>query len=99
MWSCFSGSARRDEEWDHPGVIGNADPAGGLNLTHTDWLAIDLKWVEVADAVLRLPGESKGADMETHHARLHGIPVFTDVLDVLCWAENQRRQQTTFTNS
>ena len=49
-------------------------------LTYQDWIDTDLVWVEVADAVLRLPGESKGADLETAHAKLLGIPVVT-------WAE------------
>lgn len=44
--------------------------------SHEDWLSIDLPWVAVADAVLRLPGESKGADMEVAKAMELGIPVF-----------------------
>ncbi len=40
------------------------------------WLSIDLPWVSVADAMLRLPGESKGADMEVMCALENNIPVF-----------------------
>lgn len=40
-----------------------------------DWLDADLGWVEVCDVVLRLPGESSGADAEVDHARKHNIPV------------------------
>lgn len=48
------------------------------------WLyTVDLPWVEVADAVLRLPGESKGADVECQHARERDIPVFHTVQEVL----------------
>ena len=43
--------------------------------THEDWLAIDLSWVAVADALIRLPGESTGADAEVAEAKKHGVPV------------------------
>lgn len=55
------------------------------DFTHEDWLGIDLPWVSVADAVLRLPGESDGADMETAVAEMKGIPVFHSI-DDLCHA-------------
>lgn len=40
------------------------------------WMNMDLEWIKVCDAILRLPGESKGADLETEYARDVGIPVF-----------------------
>lgn len=46
-------------------------------IDHATWLEQDLPWVAVSDMVLRLPGESKGADMETDFARENGIPVMT----------------------
>ncbi len=49
---------------------------------HRQWLDNDLPWVECADVVLRLPGESKGADVEVAHAEKHGIPVVYDVDDL-----------------
>lgn len=39
------------------------------------WLELDLVWMSVCDVVVRLPGESKGADLECEHARNQGIPV------------------------
>jgi len=56
----------------------------GLSMMHPDakniswqcWIDSDLKWVEVSDFVIRLPGESTGADVETAHAEARGIPVF-----------------------
>jgi hypothetical protein len=42
---------------------------------HEDWLGIDLPWVAVCDAILRLPGESKGADAEVKCAEDNNIPV------------------------
>jgi hypothetical protein len=57
----------------------------GVKYEHEVWIEMDLRWVEVCDAVLRLPGESKGADEETAHARKLGIPVVeeSDTLDAL----------------
>lgn len=40
------------------------------------WYEYDLSWLEVCDAVLRLPGESEGADMEVARARELGLPVY-----------------------
>lgn len=50
------------------------------------WLAYDLAWLLVCDAVLRLPGLSPGADREVQHARDLGIPVFVAVEILLEWA-------------
>jgi hypothetical protein len=47
----------------------NADEWHGL----LEW---DLEWVSVSEAVFRLPGESKGADLEVRMARELSIPVF-----------------------
>jgi len=43
------------------------------------WMQCDFPWVEVADAVLRLPGYSQGADREVAHALENNIPVFHSV--------------------
>jgi hypothetical protein len=40
------------------------------------WLEIDSAFLEVCDAVFRMEGESKGADMEVGLAKKLGIPVF-----------------------
>ena len=44
--------------------------------THDEWLAIDLSWVAVADALIRLPGESTGADAEVAQAKRCCVPVY-----------------------
>lgn len=49
---------------------------------YEDWIKVDLEWVLVCDAVLRLTGESKGADGEVKYANDHGIPVFTSVSEL-----------------
>ncbi len=54
-----------------------------LSMMHPDarniswhlWISSDLKFVEVSDMVVRLPGESKGADEEVLHAEKHGINI------------------------
>lgn len=60
-------------------VVCRASAEGNDELSYADWLGVDLPWVEVSDAVLRLPGESTGADAETAHAARHGVPVFDSV--------------------
>lgn len=50
---------------------------------YEDWMRIDLAWVAAADAVLRLPGHSPGADREEACAIAHGVPVFHSLADLL----------------
>ena len=44
---------------------------------YEDWIRLDKEWLKVCDAVVRLPGESPGADRETALARELKISVFT----------------------
>ncbi len=60
------------------------------NIEHATWIECDLPWVEVADAVLRLSGESVGADAECEHAERHGVPVFRDMGHLWAWLESMR---------
>lgn len=55
------------------------------NVAHGVWLASDLAFIEVCHVVVRLVGESVGADMETAHADKLGIPVVR--VDESEWAE------------
>jgi len=50
---------------------------------HDTWVAVDLQWVAVSDAVLRLPGRSSGADAEVRHAQHLGIPVYHDIEELI----------------
>lgn len=43
------------------------------------WIEYDLEWLSTCDAVLRLPGDSPGADVEVVSARSLSIPVFYSV--------------------
>lgn len=49
---------------------------------YEDWMRIDLAWLRAADAVLRLPGESSGADREVALAHELGIPVIHTPADL-----------------
>lgn len=40
-----------------------------------EWLDIDFDWIARCDVLIRLPGESAGADAEIKHAIEIGIPV------------------------
>ena len=54
---------------------------------YQDWINIDLEWVKSCDAVLRLDGESKGADGEVNFAEALGIPVFYTIKDLKHWRQ------------
>jgi hypothetical protein len=49
---------------------------------YQDWLDYDNEWVKLCNAVLRLPGESSGADGEEELARALEIPVFYSIEDL-----------------
>jgi hypothetical protein len=86
-WSCYAGDcqpavgalgsvwARADGNAHFPDIPGDA------------YVEMDLAWVRVSEAVLRLPGESVGADLEVQCAKENGIPVFYTVEDVVSWGK------------
>ena len=43
---------------------------------YEDWLAQDFCWLEACEAIVRLPGDSAGADREVAYAQRLGMPVF-----------------------
>jgi hypothetical protein len=47
------------------------------------WLKQDMEWLRVSDVVLRIPGESKGGDLEVKEAQRLGIPVFFSVKELI----------------
>lgn len=53
--------------------------------THAEWMEHDYAWLGLCHAVLRLPGASKGADLEEEFARARGIPVFHDLAALVAW--------------
>lgn len=46
------------------------------------WIELTLDYMSKCDAVLRLPGDSPGADGEVHKALEWGIPVFRSIEDI-----------------
>lgn len=58
--------------------------------TYEEFIAWDKAWVLACDALLRLEGYSEGADREVAFARLHGIPVFTTVEELVEWRDRTR---------
>lgn len=49
------------------------------------WLDQDIGWLLKCDYLVRLPGESSGADGEMIVAKNNGIPVFFNVAGCLDW--------------
>jgi hypothetical protein len=64
---------------------------------YDEWIAFDLDEIESQDVVLRLPGESKGADKETERAIDLLMPVITGTTDdqvvqgLVDWRERYER--------
>lgn len=54
------------------------------------WYAYDLAVLKRCDAVLRLPGDSTGADREVAFAESRSIPVFLEVNALYRWAGEWR---------
>lgn len=50
---------------------------------YEDWIRIDNDWIVECDYVLRLPGESSGADNEEMLAKSIGIPVVYSIDELL----------------
>jgi len=46
---------------------------------YQDWIKLDNEWVLACDAVLRLEGQSSGADGEVKLAKENNIPVFYSI--------------------
>ena len=80
--SVFAGSAN---EWPAFFSAILAEARAVHSIPWEKWLAISCEWITACDAVLRLPGESKGADLETEIANTKGIPVFTDLATLIAF--------------
>ena len=65
-----------------------------IDLTHPrpweDWMRLDLAWLKVAEAVVRIPGESRGADEEWMFAVSREIPCFFTVSAFVEWANEKK---------
>jgi hypothetical protein len=58
--------------------------------TYEDWMALDFESIGMADMLLRLPGDSRGADREVAEARRLGIPVYYSVETLLAGIPAER---------
>jgi len=54
---------------------------------YQDWIELDLEWIPVCDVILRLDGESSGADNEVQHALKYGIDVCFNLDDLIKWKD------------
>lgn len=50
--------------------------------SYESWMVWDFAWIESCNCVLRLNGESPGADREVEYAKLHNIPVFYSTIEL-----------------
>jgi hypothetical protein len=55
---------------------------------YEEWMEYDAQWLMTCDAVIRLPGDSEGADREVDMAKSANIPVFYTV-EELCTSFQQ----------
>jgi len=67
--------------------------------TFEKWLVYDEAWLLKCDCVLRLEGESLGADREVEFAKKHGIPVFYSTSDLYAARKAWASQSTSTTGS
>jgi len=48
-----------------------------------EWLRHDMLWLDRCDILLRIPGESRGADIEEQHAKEHGMDIYHHIKDLV----------------
>ena len=49
---------------------------------YDEWLRIGIAWLDYCDALLRLDGESKGADREVNYAYKLGLKIYFSLEDI-----------------
>lgn len=53
------------------------------------WTRLDMEWIRRCDFLLRLPGESNGADEEVRFALTHKIPVYFSIESLIKYEQAQ----------
>lgn len=86
-WSCFAGGVKRSV-WGTYYAIAETLPNGS---DYQEWLQVDLALIERCDAIVRIPDDSPGADLEVEHAESLGLPVFESIAEAVAWLENERK--------
>ncbi len=61
--------------------------------TYEAYIESDLSWILASEAVLRISGESKGADIECDFAKETGIPVYHSIPELSIGVRNARDQR------
>lgn len=46
------------------------------HIAYETWMEYDFVWIDICDALVRVPGYSPGGDREVVYARKRGIPVY-----------------------
>lgn len=59
--------------------------------SNESWLEWDFEWLKLCDCVLRLDGESRGADEEEKYAKSLGIPIFYDINELIIFTNDEKR--------
>jgi hypothetical protein len=50
-------------------------------MSYERWMLLDLRWLQICHVVLRLPGDSPGADREVDFAKQLGMPIYFTLAD------------------
>lgn len=60
-------------------------------ISYENWIGYFFEWLRLCDAVIRIPGESSGADREVEFADSIGIPVYESVSELMFDIDEWRR--------
>lgn len=60
---------------------------------YEDWLSLDLVYLSVCDGLIRIFGESNGADKEVEFARKNSIPVFYSIRELIDYPEFKKKHK------
>jgi hypothetical protein len=52
-------------------------------IKYEQWLALDKSYIDDCDCILRIPGDSTGADQECAYAASHYKPIFLGLPDLI----------------
>jgi hypothetical protein len=62
-----------------------------FDLSYDECMALDEVWLRQCEALFRMPGKSPGSDREAERAQQLGIPVFTDVKELIRWLAGSKQ--------
>lgn len=70
-----------------PGLVDYSANMAAEALDYEEWMSYDYVWLDLCDALLRIPGKSNGAAREVRRANKRGIPVFYTYTKLMEWKE------------